>query len=122
MVVVELRISAAAIPVLRSRWAVRFGRRSCPAERQVAGASDVPAARARPMGEPHCPNAKCIFLCAADWRAVPFKVKTRLCNGEPSLSHIRRIRLMESHFGKNLAEMSIICGQHCRIPSLKVPH
>ena len=43
--------------------------------------------------------------CAAGWRAVLLKVKTRLCNGEPSPSDVRRIRLLESQFGKNLAKM-----------------
>ena len=54
----------------------------------------------------------------AGWRAVLFKVKTRLCNGEPSPSDVRRTRLLESQFGKNLAKMSIVSGLHCRFQAL----
>jgi hypothetical protein len=59
--------------------------------------------------------------CAAGWRAVLLKVKTRLCNGEPSPSDVRRIRLLESQFGKNLAKMSIIGRLHLSLPSFMIP-
>jgi hypothetical protein len=64
------------------------------------------------------PTQRAFSACAADWRVVLFKVKTRLCNGEPSPSDVRRIRLLESQFGKNLAKMSIVSRLHCRFQAL----
>jgi hypothetical protein len=56
------------------------------------------------------------FACTVERRPALFKVKARLCDGEPPLARVRRTRLLESHFGKNLAEISIVTGLHCHIP------
>jgi hypothetical protein len=47
-----------------------------------------------------------------------FEFYARLGNGQP-LRRLRRIRSLESHFDKSLAEAPIIVGPHCRIPK---PH
>ena len=89
--------------------AVPFGR---PAGRQEAGASDfLPLAIAAHRVPPPSP-----FACTVERRPALFKVKARLCDGEPPLARVRRTRLLESHFGKNLAEISIVTGLHCHIP------
>jgi hypothetical protein len=70
---------------------------------------------------PNAPTQRAFSACAADWRVVLFNVKTRLCNGEPSPSEVRRIRVLESQFGKNLAKMSIIGRLHLSLPSFVIP-
>ena len=94
--------------------AVPFGRRSCPAERRGPGASDVPPFAADvSMGRPAA-------ACPPNVGRLAFEFHARLCNCQPSRS-FRRIGSLASHFGKRLAEMSIIIRLHCRIPKIYVP-
>ena len=88
----------------------RTAKRSCPAGRRGAGASDVPPFAGDVSTGPR----------AAVCPRLAFEIQARLRNRQPSRP-VWRTGSLESHFGHSLAEMSIVVRLHNVIFPSRLP-